>query len=244
MQQYKEQFKDKTLTGKTIGNIQSCLRLNDLEEIGDGSHFLYFNMIGLFSFRDWTVEKSIDFFFVFLQKLNLKPDYVTIHPDKISEWQHYYDKHHVEIRSDEECIWSDGGELGGYCTEFYLNGLEIGNIVNTSGDSIDTGFGLERLNSIVNNVDIESDTQTLTTTIQKCIGCGIRPSNKEQGYVLRKLLRELRKRGGSIEHEYFQQEVSRYQKSLERYNRLKDKFKDNDPDWWFDTHGIDVNDLK
>jgi alanyl-tRNA synthetase len=244
MQQFKQQFKDKQLSGKTLANVQSCLRLNDLDEIGDGSHFLYFNMIGLFSFRDWSVKTTIDFFFEYLHKLNLHPDYVTIHPDKISEWRCYYVGYDVEIRLDEECIWSDGADLGGYCTEFYLNGLEIGNIVNTGGDSIDVGFGYERINSIVNKVEIEGGIQTIKTTIEKCIECGIRPSNKEQGYVLRKLLREFRKRGGNMEHEYFTQEIDRYQKSLVRYSRLKDKFKDKDSAWWFDTHGIDLNDIE
>ena len=49
MQQFKERFKSEE-TG-TLANVQSCIRLNDLEEIGDGTHYLYFDMIGLFSFR-------------------------------------------------------------------------------------------------------------------------------------------------------------------------------------------------
>ena len=36
----------------------------------------------------------------------------------------------VLVRIDNECLWSDGN-IGGYCTEFYKNDIEIGNIVNT-----------------------------------------------------------------------------------------------------------------
>lgn len=54
MQQFKSKFKDVEHKG-TVSNIQSCLRLNDLDEIGDGEHLLYFNMIGLFSFREMTM---------------------------------------------------------------------------------------------------------------------------------------------------------------------------------------------
>jgi alanyl-tRNA synthetase len=76
MQQFKSKFKDQKYLN-TISNIQPCLRLNDIEEIGDGTHLLYFNMIGLFSFRQWTVKESIDFWMDFLiNKLELKIDYV------------------------------------------------------------------------------------------------------------------------------------------------------------------------
>ena len=60
MQQFKSFFKDENHKG-TISNIQSCLRLNDIDEIGDGTHLLYFNMIGFFSFREWSVPQAIDY---------------------------------------------------------------------------------------------------------------------------------------------------------------------------------------
>jgi alanyl-tRNA synthetase len=240
MQQFKKLFKDGSVIG-TKGNVQSCLRLNDLQEIGDGSHYLYFNMIGLFSFRELTVEQTIKFWMEFLHTLNIKPDHVTIHPDKIEEWKGWYNN--VKIISDDECTWSDGGELSGYCTEFYKDGLEIGNIVNIMGDCIDVGFGYERLNSIVNKEKILSDIEILKMTIEKCIECEIKPSNKEQGYVLRKLLREFRKKGGDIKHQFFIDEKNRFEKSKLMYEKLKDKFKDKDKSWWFDTHGIDIDDI-
>ena len=81
MQHFKPQFSDPSFTD-TFCTIQKCLRLNDLDEVGDGTHYLDFDMIGLFSFRHWTVPQSIDFFMEFLSSLNIKPDYVTIHPDK------------------------------------------------------------------------------------------------------------------------------------------------------------------
>lgn len=50
MQQFKSLYSDANFSG-TFANLQSCLRIGDLDEIGDGAHLLYFNMIGLFSFR-------------------------------------------------------------------------------------------------------------------------------------------------------------------------------------------------
>jgi len=123
MQQFKSNFKDLSCKG-TLSNIQSCLRLNDIEEIGDGSHLLFFNMIGLFSFRELTVPQTIDLWMDFLNRIGIKPDYITIHPDK-EDWRDWYKNYDVEVRYDEVCKWSDG-EIGGYCTEFYKNEIEIG----------------------------------------------------------------------------------------------------------------------
>lgn len=119
MQQFKPYFKDTNYKG-TTSNIQSCLRLNDIDEIGDGTHLLYFNMIGLFSFRELSVKNSIDFWMKFLKEIGITPDYVTIHPDK-NDWIYHYIEYDIDVRFDNDCIWSDG-EIGGYCTEFYKDG--------------------------------------------------------------------------------------------------------------------------
>lgn len=106
MQQFKTQFKDKSIVGITKANIQSCLRLVDLDNIDDATHFLCFDMIGLvyFHFEVLTVKQAIDFWMEFMStKLNLKPDYVTVHPDK-SDWSVHYNEYDVEIRGDKECI--------------------------------------------------------------------------------------------------------------------------------------------
>lgn len=239
MQKYKGEFKDLSIIGKTICNIQPCIRLNDMEEIGDGTHLLYFNMIGLFSFRGMTVKQTIDFWVEFItQTLKLELDYVTIHPDKMEDWINYYDS--VEVRPDEECIWSDG-EMGGYCTEFYVDGIEIGNIVNTNGDSIDVGFGYERLEQLYFKTQPKSRGDVLKETTLKIIDSGYRPSHNGQGYVLKKLLRTLVLEGLEIEHEYFYSEKTRQEKLVLRYNKLKDKHKGKSKEWWFDTHGIDLD---
>ncbi|CAG7579676.1 MAG: Alanine--tRNA ligase [uncultured marine phage] len=241
MQQYKNTFKSDYVG--SVSNVQSCLRLKDLEEVGDGTHFLYFNMIGLFSFREMSVQESIDFWMEFLEEeLKLKVDYVTIHPDKIEDWSSLYDNYEVEIREDEECIWSDG-EIGGYCTEFYIDDVEIGNIVNPLGDCIDVGFGLERLESFVNKVKEKTKEEILIETCDKMIFSGYFPSNKKQGYVLKKLLRELYRLGSDWDNEYYQKEKERQRKVIKRYHDIKDrpKYKDKSKEWWFDTMGVDID---
>lgn len=241
MQQFKDRFKNPD--GTTIANVQSCLRLQDIDEIGDGSHLLYFNMLGLFSFGEMTVNKAVEFWMGFIQEeLDIHVDCATIHSDKFDNWKWMYDIYKTPTKLDDECVWTDG-EMGGYCTEFYHNGIEIGNIVNTSGDFIDVGFGLERLDAIVNGTKIKSANETLEDTILKIIDSGYKPGPQKQGYVLRKLLRILYNNNGYMDHEFFRKEVERQEKTKLRYLRLKEKHQDKDKEWWFDTHGIDIDEM-
>jgi alanyl-tRNA synthetase len=240
MQQFKLKFKDLEYRG-TLSNIQSCLRLNDIDEIGDGTHLLYFNMIGFFSFREWTMQMTIDYWMNFLNSIKIIPDYVTIHPDKI-DWLDLYDNYDIEVRFDIDCTWSDG-DITGYCTEFYKNDIEIGNIVNTLGTCIDVGFGLERLEMILNN-SRKTKEETLVETINKIITSGFKPSNTKQGYILRKLLRLCHKEKIEINHKFYFDEVERQKKITSKWNKLKDKHKDKSKDWWYDTHGIDLDSIE
>ena len=244
MQQFKAKFKSDE-TG-TQANIQSCIRLNDLEEIGDGTHFLYFDMVGLFSFRTMSIQTAVDFWMEFVEDvLEIKVDYVTIHPDKMEEWRSLYDNYDVEVRSEEECKWTDG-DIGGYCTEFFKDDVEIGNIVNPLGTCIDAGFGLQRLDMFVNGSNEETREAILIQACEKLLHSGYYPSNKEQGYVFRKLLRELYRLSSEWTNEHYLKEKKRQDKVVENYNRNKDKpkFKDKSNEWWFDTMGIDIDFIK
>ena len=220
-------------------NIQSCLRLNDLDSLGDGTHLGYFNMMGTFSFRHWNISQTIDFWMEFLTNiLNLKIDYTTIHPDK-EEWRQFYN---IEVKYDKNCKWSDG-EIGGYCTEFYVNDIEIGNIVNPLDTCIDVGFGLERLDLIINGQNPKTTEESLCETIIKIIDSGYIPTHNKQGYILKKLLRILYKNGGNLDHPLFHNEVKRQKRMEEMYSKLLPKNPNKSKEWWYSTHGIEINDI-
>lgn len=241
MQQFKLLYSDNNYHN-TFSNIQTCLRLNDWDEIGDGTHYLIFHMIGLYSFREWSLEKTIEFMWSFLNKLGIKPDYVTIHPDKISEWSYLYNKYDVLIKEDSECIWTDGN-IGGYCTEFYKNDIEIGNIVNTLNTSIDVGFGMERLIQIVNNeIKSPSKLEMLEQTYHQLVKDNIVIGHKKQGFLLKKIITECILLGSEIKDEHFcfikNNIIHNYNNYLR--NVKKQKFKDKEPVFWLDSFGIDV----
>lgn len=241
MQKHKPFFLNPSHTG-VMCDVQRCLRLNDLDEVGDGTHYLDFHMLGLFSFRQWSVPDGIEFWMSFLTKLNLRPDVVTIHPDCPS-WRSFYDIYGVEVRFDPECIWSDG-TIGGYCTEFYKDEVEIGNIVNPLGDCLDCGFGLERLEMLLGQ-DIPSKEGVLLRTIHVLLESGVTPSNQKQGYVLRRLIRQLSRESTVLnDHSsvWVQKELQRLCKIQQTLPRLLKKHPHESKTWFWETHGIHPDD--
>lgn len=241
MQHFKSLYNDLECQ-KTFSNIQQCLRLNDWQEVGDGTHYLSFEMIGLFSFREWSLQQSIDFMWSFLQKLNIKPDYVTIHPDKYEDWKHLYEKYNIEIKTDLECLWSDGS-IGGYCTEFYKNNIEIGNIVNTLGTCIDIGFGLERLLQVSNSLKSKTRLEILEDTSLILIDSGINIGHYKEEFILKKIIIECVISGSLITHEYYNTVRKNQVYNYRRYLRNKDrrKFSDKGDEFWLNTFGVDIN---
>ena len=244
MHHFKNQFSDLKFKN-TFSNIQSCLRLNDLEEIGDGTHYLVFHMLGLFSFREWSLPKTIDFWMSFLSSIDLMPEYVTIHPDKYNEWKGFYSNYNVDIKMDLECIWNDGN-IGGYCTEFYKDNVEIGNIVNTLGTCIDVGFGGERILQLKGLLPSQSKNEILIETINQLLKEKIILSNNNHGYILKKLITQLIYSRGYIDHEYYHKLYKQQKDKWDFYlkNKDKGKFKNYDKTWWLDTHGINLDKLE
>jgi alanyl-tRNA synthetase len=237
MQRFKPNYADESYKN-TFANVQRCFRLNDFEEIGDGTHHCVFHMLGLFSFHEWSLQQSVSFWIDFLGEVGVVPDYVTIHPDKVHSWKSLYPSA-WEIRPDTGCTWSDG-EMGGYCTEFYKNDVEIGNIVNTNATSIDVGFGAERIDLVLGQVLPISRTKALAEACQHLIDDGIRVGNNGREYVLKKLLVELFLENGTVDHPFFAQVEQGMLRRVAVYTRISPRNQDKTPEWWWDTHGVDV----
>ena len=71
-----EEHKD----GVRLVDSQTCLRAQDIEEVGDNSHTTFFEMLGNWSLGDYFKEQQIRWFFEFLtDKVGLDPEkiYVT-----------------------------------------------------------------------------------------------------------------------------------------------------------------------
>ncbi|MCL2539876.1 MAG: alanine--tRNA ligase [Firmicutes bacterium] len=66
--------------GTRLYNVQTCLRTDDIEEVGDSSHLTSFHMLGNWSLGDYFKEESIKYSFNFLTN----PKWLNIPLEKLS----------------------------------------------------------------------------------------------------------------------------------------------------------------
>ena len=50
--------------------------------------------------------------------------------------------------------------------------------------------------------------------------------------------------GGTLDHPFFKEEVERQSRLYAKYLRLRDRHSAMSPEWWFDTHGIDISEMR
>ena len=86
MQQFKDYFTgrkdaEKDFGTKRIATCQKCFRVNDIDDVSDATHHTFFEMLGNFSFNDYSKKQAIELAWEFLiKKLKLDPEhlYITI----------------------------------------------------------------------------------------------------------------------------------------------------------------------
>jgi len=66
--------------GRRLANVQKCVRLTDIDEVGDTTHDTFFEMLGNWSLGDYFKKESIEWSFEFLTS---KEHGLGINPDKI-----------------------------------------------------------------------------------------------------------------------------------------------------------------
>jgi alanyl-tRNA synthetase len=86
--------------GVRLTDSQTCLRAQDIEDVGDNRHTTFFEMLGNWSMGDYFKEQQIRWFFEFLT------DVVGLDPNKIYVTCFIGDKAHGIPRDDEAAtIW-------------------------------------------------------------------------------------------------------------------------------------------
>jgi alanyl-tRNA synthetase len=238
-----------TPDGSKHGSLQSCIRTNDLDLVGDGTHLTYFQMLGNFSFGG-DYEQSVELWHSLLTDWQIPVEPVHCHPDS-HEHHELWCKRGYQTVNDSECVWSDG-QIGGYCCEVYSRGLEIGNLVNTLGHSTDVGFGWERLHMIVEGKDRVDQTSLFldhhpvvadhSRTLEILWKNGVIPGTKYRSYVCRRLLRRmLRHLNGNekfVFDEWLISERDQLQKRLKEGKRMWRRHRHQTTEWWWTTCGI------
>ncbi len=250
MQQFKKYFTGELDALKDFGaahvvSIQKCFRTSDIEEVGDKTHLTFFEMLGNFSFSNYSKKEVI------AAAYELLVEVYKIHSDRITVTvfagdmvvpfdKESYDIWHGVIGLAEKKIskhgradnfWGPTGNEGpcGPTTEIYVDGIEVWNLVfnefyqkadktleQSKTPGIDTGMGFERLTAVLQGVENIFETDLFQPLLSKAnelvpslndrivriivdhirasiflIGDGVRPSNKEAGYILRRLMRRV-----------------------------------------------------
>ncbi|NMB66456.1 alanine--tRNA ligase [Candidatus Woesearchaeota archaeon] len=232
--------------GKRLCNVQRCIRTGDIEEVGDPFHHTFFEMLGNWSLGDYFKKESINFSFEFLTKeLKIPKEKISVtcfkgdkdcpkDEESAKIWESLNIKN-IKFLPKEDNWWGPAGKTGpcGPDTEIFIDGIEIwnnvfmqynknenGNYIPLTQKNVDTGMGVERVISIINNTGDnyltdcfkpiilliekkseknygknEKDTRTMRIIADHIkaasfiIADGITPGNKEQGYILRRLIR-------------------------------------------------------
>ncbi len=247
MQRVKDRFHNPD--GKRYGSLQSCIRTNDLELVGDGSHLTYFEMVGTFGFGDNDYETSVQLWHSILYDLNIRVTEVRVHPSR-PDHKELWTGRGYNVIEDDSCSWSDGN-ISGECCELFCGNLEIGNLVNPLGNSTDVGFGWERLHQIVEGKHRVDETSLFQgghpivsdhcRTLQVLYENGIEPGNKGRNYVCRRLIRRilpLLSGQSTVFDEWIEQESLLRERCLKTGRRKWRKYSDKPPEWWWETFGI------
>ena len=142
MNQFKNYFLDiDTPKFKRVANSQKCIRVsgkhNDLEEVGhDTYHHTMFEMLGSWSFGDYSKETAISLAWNFLvDKCNLNKDRiyvsifegndndkVAIDSESLKYWKKYVNEDKIIFGNKNDNFW-EMGEIGpcGPCTEIHYD---------------------------------------------------------------------------------------------------------------------------
>ena len=229
--------------GKKLVNVQRCIRTGDIDEVGDTTHHTFFEMLGNWSLGDYFKKEAIEMSHEFLTKeLKIPSEKISATcftgdknapKDTESEqiWKSLNIKE-VKFLGKEDNWWGPAGNTGpcGPDTEMFINEVEIwndvlmqynkdekGNYNEASQKNIDTGMGVERTVTILEDLEDNYQADMWQPIIQEIehlsekeyedhkkemriiadhikaavfiIADGITPSNTEQGYILRRLIR-------------------------------------------------------
>jgi alanyl-tRNA synthetase len=246
MQRFKSRFS--CPDGSRLSTLQSCVRTNDLDLVGDGTHLTYFEMLGNFSFGNNDYQESVKLWEGIVRDLNLPITSVHVHPDREDHWMMWQDLY--DVVPDESCVWSDG-DIGGHCCELYCGDLEVGNLVNTLGHSTDVGFGFERICQVVEGKskvhetslfrqDVDPVTSDHIRCVESLLSNGIMPGIKSRSFICRRLIRRILDTvpKGLPFDDVIESERKIRDGRIKECRRLLRKHSDKSDEWWWSTLGV------
>ena len=113
--------------GDKLVNSQTCLRAQDIDEVGDNRHTTFFEMLGNWSLGDYFKEEQIPNFFNFLTKeIGLDPNRIFVScfsgdpennipkdDESAKVWKDIFDELNLSSNSKDLVTEENGAKLGG-----------------------------------------------------------------------------------------------------------------------------------
>ena len=108
--------------GTKLFNVQHCIRVQDIEEVGDNRHDTFFEMMGNWSLGDYFKKEQLNYFFTFLtdkdEGLGLEPkrlyvtafegnDHIPQDKESIEVWQEIFKGVGIEAKIGERIFLYD-----------------------------------------------------------------------------------------------------------------------------------------
>jgi len=197
MQQFKKWF-----TGvekprhRRVVTIQKCVRIDDIEEVGDNTHLSFFEMFGNFAFDDYFKKEAIEWGIEFIRdELGIAMDRISFTyfegsselPEDTESYEILKSVLKVPVEKikgmgKEDNFWGPTGDEGpcGPCVEVYVDGVEIWNLVfnqyyrtregkyeTLDANGVDTGLGFERMLAILNGKENFYETELFKRIISE-----------------------------------------------------------------------------
>jgi alanyl-tRNA synthetase len=255
MQRYEQEYYERS--GRGVGSSQVCVRTNDLDSVGDGTHLSSFIMVGCHAFDvPGSYELSCKAWDSIVKNLQIPITHIECHPTQ-EQHKRLFNALGYTVRESEDCIWSNGEHgLGGYCCEMFIDDFEVGNLVNPLGHSVDVGFGLERMVQIIEGKNRVEDTslfdqdiqnpqvRVIIKTLEQFVFDGIKPGNKQREYTCRRLIRKIipllsgEEKTSTTLNTWLTEETERRNRCIEKGRKLWKKHNNKDAHWWWDTLGV------
>ncbi|MEA2016298.1 MAG: alanine--tRNA ligase [Actinomycetota bacterium] len=175
MQQFKPYFMGiKKPPGKRIATVQKCFRTSDIDEVGyTDRHLTFFEMLGNFSFGDYSKKEAIEYSLDFLlNDMGIQMDKLAVAVFKgnsnipaDSESINYWEKSGIAADKiykfgKEDNFWGPAGDTGpcGPCSEIYYDfGKEYGCGRKDCGPDCDCGRFLEVWNLVFTEYNFDGN---------------------------------------------------------------------------------------
>ena len=239
--------------GNRLCDYQKCIRTNDLEEVGDSTHHTFFEQLGNWSLGDYFKQEAIEWSFEFITEVLHMPierlavtvygGSETIHSDEESynKWLSLGIPETRIAKTIDDNFWIAGesGPCGPDTEMFYFRSDdEIPEVFDPEDDRwVELWKEVIDLIASISGLSYEGNERSMRIIADHVRAAvfisadptGIKPSNTDQGYILRRLIRRAIRHAKKLNIDIFSNWEEQIAKLLiEKYKKYYKELEENE----------------